>query len=277
MERVQEKHPRCFIYGLVEPTSRLVFYVGQSSRGMVRPNQHRPKGWVFEIAILDVVDLPSSPCASMCPWLPANRNPTLLNELERYWIALGRALGWPLVNKTDGGDGMLVRSSPKTLAKMRASHVGKRHSDETRERIRNAIKARMADPRANKGAAVKGAWAMRKDLSGMVFGRWTVVAFAGHTTSGKALWQCRCECGVMRKRETTLLKTGANIGCGCMRYEDLSGRRFGKLTAVAVAGGGDDGRTRWLCKCDCGGEKVVRASLLKGGVTGSCGCMWPGR
>lgn len=52
---------------------------------------------------------------------------------------------------------------------------------------------------------------------------------------------------------------------------DLSGQRFGRLTVVART----DRRPGawWRCVCDCGGEKVTRASLLRNGETQSCGCL----
>ncbi len=34
-----------------------------------------------------------------------------------------------------------------------------------------------------------------------------------------------------------------------------------------------EGRKMWLCRCDCGGEKVVSDSHLKSGHTKSCGCI----
>ena len=37
-------------------------------------------------------------------------------------------------------------------------------------------------------------------------------------------------------------------------------------------GGGSSRHRYWLCKCDCGNEKVVEESHLKNGHTKSCGC-----
>ncbi len=51
------------------------------------------------------------------------------------------------------------------------------------------------------------------------------------------------------------------------RLLDLSGQRFGRLVAVSRVDG------RWLCRCDCGGEKRVAAGHLREGVTRSCGCL----
>lgn len=52
---------------------------------------------------------------------------------------------------------------------------------------------------------------------------------------------------------------------------DLEGQRFGKL--VAISSTSVNGRTAWLCKCDCGNNKVVNTSALRAGLTRSCNCM----
>lgn len=54
------------------------------------------------------------------------------------------------------------------------------------------------------------------------------------------------------------------------RFQDLTGQRFGKLVVVEYAGK-IKGKTKWLCKCDCGKEKVMNAGDLKSGRTTSCG------
>jgi hypothetical protein len=55
---------------------------------------------------------------------------------------------------------------------------------------------------------------------------------------------------------------------------DLTGQRFGLLTAVKKVGKsvGCNG-VQWLCKCQCGGSKVVGSVLLRRGKTSSCGCL----
>ena len=56
----------------------------------------------------------------------------------------------------------------------------------------------------------------------------------------------------------------------------IIGQRFGKLVVVAEAPQPENRRTSgpyYLCKCDCGGEKVVAKKLLLQGSTRSCGCM----
>lgn len=48
--------------------------------------------------------------------------------------------------------------------------------------------------------------------------------------------------------------------------KDLSGLRFGKLTAIAINGTTSNGRAErvatWLCRCDCGRERTVSAPNL---------------
>lgn len=56
------------------------------------------------------------------------------------------------------------------------------------------------------------------------------------------------------------------------RIDDLTGRKFGKLTVIEKAES-RDGHAVWLCECECGNKKEVRASCLKKGETKSCGCL----
>ena len=60
------------------------------------------------------------------------------------------------------------------------------------------------------------------------------------------------------------------------RFEDLTGKRFGKLTVIEHAGEHiapcGTKRQLWRCVCDCGAEKVVQSNNLKNGTTVSCGC-----
>src|SRR5574344_98131 len=54
--------------------------------------------------------------------------------------------------------------------------------------------------------------------------------------------------------------------------EDLTGKRYGKLVAIKYVCKVQDNRNAWLCKCDCGNEKVISEHNLKRGNTTSCGC-----
>lgn len=52
-------------------------------------------------------------------------------------------------------------------------------------------------------------------------------------------------------------------------FIDRTGQRFGRLTVLEYVG-----NRKWLCKCDCGNEKVIFAGSLTSGVTRSCGCLY---
>lgn len=49
------------------------------------------------------------------------------------------------------------------------------------------------------------------------------------------------------------------------------GNRYGRLTVVGRAPN-QGTRAQWLCRCDCGIEKVVGGKQLRRGTTTSCGC-----
>lgn len=54
---------------------------------------------------------------------------------------------------------------------------------------------------------------------------------------------------------------------------DLSGQRFGRLIALRFHSYGANWSPKWLCKCDCGKEKIVFGRALRLGATRSCGCL----
>lgn len=56
-----------------------------------------------------------------------------------------------------------------------------------------------------------------------------------------------------------------------MKALDLTNQRFGQLIATK-RGKNLKKYTRWLCKCDCGNETLVRTDYLRNGHTTSCGC-----
>lgn len=58
-----------------------------------------------------------------------------------------------------------------------------------------------------------------------------------------------------------------------MRFVDLTGRKFGRLTVVATAGKNKRGRILWACECSCGATTIVAGSDLTTGNTKSCGCL----
>lgn len=58
----------------------------------------------------------------------------------------------------------------------------------------------------------------RIDLSGKVFGRWTVHS-ESHQKGTMVYWHCACECGVKRAVLGADLKRGMSKSCGCLMRE----------------------------------------------------------
>lgn len=56
-------------------------------------------------------------------------------------------------------------------------------------------------------------------------------------------------------------------------FTDLTGQKFGKLTAIKKVSGNNKGNALWECKCDCGNSHFVKSNDLKSGNTKSCGCL----
>ena len=57
------------------------------------------------------------------------------------------------------------------------------------------------------------------DLTGESFGRWTAVRYVGHSQ-----WWCHCECGTERAVNTSDLRAGKSVSCGCYAIEVRSAR-----------------------------------------------------
>ena len=57
-----------------------------------------------------------------------------------------------------------------------------------------------------------------------------------------------------------------------MKFIDITGKRFGKLTVIIEAERTNKYKRRWHCRCDCGKEIDVSQDKLIGNRTKSCGC-----
>lgn len=53
---------------------------------------------------------------------------------------------------------------------------------------------------------------------------------------------------------------------------DLTNSKFGKWTVINRAENNKDGAAQWLCKCECGTERIVLGKTLRAGKSTSCGC-----
>lgn len=142
---------KLLIYGLTDPRTDEVRYIGRSTSGLVRPYRHLENKRVTESHypvycwIRKLKELGLKPAVLVLEdfgeckdWETAN---ALLNEAEMRWIAAKRKEGAHLLNCTDGGGGLL----------------GHKLSDETRTKMRESqfrrFLKRTADPSPDPSAA----------------------------------------------------------------------------------------------------------------------------
>ncbi len=123
------------------------------------------------------------------------------------------------------------------------------------------------------------------DLTGKVFGRWTVIKKIGMYKNDTMYWECQCSCEAKTIKVIAGkgLKRGGSTSCGCyqkermskVHFKDLTGQTFNQLYVIEYSGQNKQGMSLWKCQCDCNGpnsiKTIIGASLINGN-TKSCGC-----
>ncbi len=112
------------------------------------------------------------------------------------------------------------------------------------------------------------------ELTGKRFGK-LVVESKAETDKKCSMWNCRCDCGNTCVVRGASLIHGKRTDCGCItvRFYDLAGKRFGMLVAEKKMPPSSDGKTRWMCRCDCGKQFVATSLDLRNGKKTDCGCV----
>jgi len=151
------KSKSIYIYGLTDPVTGEIRYIGKSIRPIERLANHcnevskchrsnwiqglRKQGLKPGMVILERIN-------GDWPW----------QESEKYWISYGRKNGWDLVNNTNGGDGVSGLSGeskermsktwigrkhrPDSIIKIIAAVSGRKHSNETKIKMSESHKGR---------------------------------------------------------------------------------------------------------------------------------------
>lgn len=116
-------------------------------------------------------------------------------------------------------------------------------------------------------------------LTGQWFGRLMPFRRAAWDHNRRLIWDCLCECGNIHRVRGDHLRSGKVRSCGCAhgsrhRIKDLTGQKFGKLTALKMLDKRLKGCIMWECQCECGNIHRTRSSGLLTGNVKSCGCLW---
>ena len=109
------------------------------------------------------------------------------------------------------------------------------------------------------------------DIAGQRFGKLIAVRATEERRNGSVIWECRCDCGSTVFVATRGLRSGSTRSCGCLTISiDLTGQRFGKLTAVRPTEERLNRQVVWECVCDCGNSAFVGAGRLHSGAKKAC-------
>ena len=132
----------------------------------------------------------------------------------------------------------------------------------------------------------------KADLTGQRFGRLVAVKPA-QNINGNTAWECKCDCGnTIVVMTHNLKRKNGTRSCGCIckermekwnllhrddpqftHFQDLTGRKFGRLTVIKHFGKTKSGAHLWECLCDCGNTTRSTTANLTSGKSTSCGCI----
>jgi hypothetical protein len=151
------------IYGLIDPRTDEVRYIGKSTSGLNRPKQHtmpsilkrtsHKTNWIRSLLVDGLVPI--------IRVLESFTDTECLEDAEMFWISQGKGMGWELTNLTKGGGGTVgwhhyeetkqrlravhsgksyhvTKHGPDTRARISAAHLGRKHTDEARRNMRLA-------------------------------------------------------------------------------------------------------------------------------------------
>ncbi len=113
-----------------------------------------------------------------------------------------------------------------------------------------------------------------RDMTGYRSGKLVAIEYAGKKEgTRKMFWKCKCDCGNIIIVQQGNLHKNTTKSCGCISKVQMIGFTFGILTVIESAGKNERGFPLWLCKCECGKDKISTQSSLRQGTVRSCGCL----
>lgn len=114
---------------------------------------------------------------------------------------------------------------------------------------------------------------------GKKFCKLTIIGKNINRESRNARILCRCVCKKEKLIRINDLLSKRVTSCGdkIHRYgaklNDLTGKKFSMLLVIRREKNNKHGQPMWLCKCDCGNQKIVLGLSLRSKKTKSCGCL----
>lgn len=107
--------------------------------------------------------------------------------------------------------------------------------------------------------------------TGNVYGEWTVL-YRAPNRSKNIMWHVRCSCGFEKDVQSGNLRNGKSTKCRKCASKSLLdiGSKWNSWTILERAKDSNKGKTTYLCRCDCGYEKVQLASKIRSGESKCC-------
>ena len=101
-----------------------------------------------------------------------------------------------------------------------------------------------------------------KNLIGQKIQNWTILDITDKRKNTYIVLKCQCECGNIEFKTIQDIKNTKGKYCEKCHIRDITGQKFGKLTAIKHLGTNEYRQSMWLCKCDCGNETIVTLGHL---------------
>lgn len=113
-----------------------------------------------------------------------------------------------------------------------------------------------------------------QNLEGLKYGKLTFIKFVDIYEKGRdARWLCRCDCGGEKILRASHVKRLKPKSCGKCRYIGYEGKKYNRITLIHFVKKNKYSEQMWLCKCDCGVEKIMKIYNVITGNSKSCGCL----
>lgn len=113
------------------------------------------------------------------------------------------------------------------------------------------------------------------DLTGQVFGSWKVVEEDLNPTQQGRHFFCVCACGNRKSVRGLDLRQGRSKGCfacgrfSCAKIDEMIGKKIMRWTVLSPAGSKFNS-IQYLCRCECGNEKIIHGPHLRNRKTSQC-------
>lgn len=105
---------------------------------------------------------------------------------------------------------------------------------------------------------------------GKRYGKLTVIDYDHSDRHKKPYYRCLCDCGRECVKISDTLDKGISTQCGKWDHS-MIGKRYGMLTVIDYDHSDSEGQAYYLCRCDCGTDKVIAKTSLNCRAR-SCGC-----